>query len=217
MAFNKKTWKDQLAEFTNRYIVTPVTDGTTNIVRHWGRVSQVGDRINASSMNDLENRVDQFALEVTEAIERGATGIIIDRELNPTSMNPLTNAKTTEKLAEKMVREVYTLSQVGGSWSLKGEDGEEESFADFYNTIRDESKYVVVLIGNSKLRPQYVSTNEIHCDGEDRDSQGTMFLRMIMTPSSLYYTSTRMADKTDLGTQVEYVVDGTTLRIIVKE
>lgn len=68
MAFNKKTWKDQLAQYTNRYDVTPVTDGTTNITRHWGNITQVGDKINASTMNDLENRIENADATNTNAI-----------------------------------------------------------------------------------------------------------------------------------------------------
>lgn len=102
-------------------------------------------------------------------------------------------------LSNKLQRVVLYLSkEVGSDYALRDKDGEDVTFTDLYNLVKDESNYVVVLMGNSKLRPQYVSTSEIHCDGEDRDSQGTIFLRMVMTSSVLYYTSSRLADKDDI-------------------
>lgn len=60
MAFNKKTWKDRVAEFINRRLLTK-EDGNTELVtvaRSEGTISVEGDAFNAETMNDLEDRVE---------------------------------------------------------------------------------------------------------------------------------------------------------------
>lgn len=60
MAFNKKTWKDRVAEFINRRLLTR-EDGSTELVtvaRSEGIISVEGDAFNAETMNDLEDRVE---------------------------------------------------------------------------------------------------------------------------------------------------------------
>lgn len=60
MAFNKKTWKDRVAEFINRRLLTK-EDGSTDLVtvaRSEGTISVEGDAFNAETMNDLEDRVE---------------------------------------------------------------------------------------------------------------------------------------------------------------
>lgn len=60
MAFNKKTWKDRVAEFINRRLLTK-EDGSTDLVtvaRSEGIISIEGDAFNAETMNDLEDRVE---------------------------------------------------------------------------------------------------------------------------------------------------------------
>lgn len=60
MAFNKKTWKDRVAEFINRRLLTK-EDGSTELVtvaRSEGTISVEGDAFNAETMNDLEDRVE---------------------------------------------------------------------------------------------------------------------------------------------------------------
>lgn len=102
-------------------------------------------------------------------------------------------------LVDKMERIVLVLSQENSAWVLKYDDGVQLTFNELYEHCRNKSHYIVVLIGNSKLRPQYVSQNEIHCDGEDRDSQGSLFMRMIMTPTILYYQTFRQVETSDLS------------------
>ena len=112
-----------------------------------------------------------------------------------------------DDVADKMERVVLYLSSNNNTYTLRKADNTTVNFSALYSLCRDESKYVVVLIGNSKLRPQYVSASEIHCDGEDRDSQGTMFLRMVMTPTTLYYGTFRQADKSDIPTNTEQLTN----------
>lgn len=60
MAFNKKIWKDRVAEFINRRLLTK-EDGSTDLVtvaRSEGIISVEGDAFNAETMNDLEDRVE---------------------------------------------------------------------------------------------------------------------------------------------------------------
>lgn len=60
MAFTKKTWKDTIAEFPNRRIITDTADNTSKTVtvaRSVGTVSQEGDSWSASNMNGMEQRI----------------------------------------------------------------------------------------------------------------------------------------------------------------
>ena len=59
MAFVKKVWKDRIAEYINRRLITK-EDGTQELVtvaRNEGNISQEGDAFNAANMNDLEERI----------------------------------------------------------------------------------------------------------------------------------------------------------------
>lgn len=60
MAFEKKTWRNRIAEYINRRLLTK-EDGSTELVtvaRDEGTISQEGDAFNAANMNDLEDRID---------------------------------------------------------------------------------------------------------------------------------------------------------------
>lgn len=60
MGFTKKTWKNRIAEYINRRLIT-MEDGSTNLVtvaRDEGTISQEGDAFNAANMNDLEDRIE---------------------------------------------------------------------------------------------------------------------------------------------------------------
>ncbi len=77
MAFEKKEWKDRLAEFAGRRRLTNVDTGEETIVdveRDEGLVQQIGDAFSGSNMNDLEDRIeDGFSVcptsEVIKKIE----------------------------------------------------------------------------------------------------------------------------------------------------
>jgi hypothetical protein len=60
MSFVKKTWKDRLSEFARRYTVAFEGENARNatITLNDGTVSQEGDKFNAATMNDLENRIE---------------------------------------------------------------------------------------------------------------------------------------------------------------
>lgn len=70
MGFTKKTWKNRIAEYINRRLIT-MEDGSTNLVtvaRNEGTISQEGDAFNAANMNDLEDRIEAEFNEVTQSL-----------------------------------------------------------------------------------------------------------------------------------------------------
>ena len=72
MAFNKKTWKDRVAEYINRRLLTK-ENGSTELVtvaRDEGTISVEGDAFNAETMNDLEDRVESAVNELTTNVNK---------------------------------------------------------------------------------------------------------------------------------------------------
>lgn len=58
MAFTIKTWVDRLAEFPNRRRLEPTgIENTYDVVRAEGNVAAEGDKFDAATMNDLEQRI----------------------------------------------------------------------------------------------------------------------------------------------------------------
>jgi len=61
MAYNKKTWTDRVAQYPNRRKITDTSTSvqqTVNVIRDEGTITTVGDVFDASTMNDLETRID---------------------------------------------------------------------------------------------------------------------------------------------------------------
>lgn len=70
MGFTKKTWKNRIAEYINRRLLT-MEDGSTNLVtvaRDEGTISQEGDAFNAANMNDLEDRIEAEFNEINQSL-----------------------------------------------------------------------------------------------------------------------------------------------------
>lgn len=70
MGFTKKTWKNRIAEYINRRLIT-MEDGSTNLVtvaRAEGTISQEGDAFNAANMNDLEDRIAAEFDEINQSL-----------------------------------------------------------------------------------------------------------------------------------------------------
>lgn len=70
MGFTKKTWKNRIAEYINRRLIT-MEDGSTNLVtvaRDEGTISQEGDAFNAANMNDLEDRIEAEFNEINQSL-----------------------------------------------------------------------------------------------------------------------------------------------------
>ena len=59
MAFVKKTWKDRIVQYANRRLLTKSGGEVeqVTVTRDEGTISEAGDQFNASTMNDLENRI----------------------------------------------------------------------------------------------------------------------------------------------------------------
>ena len=86
MGFTKKTWKNRIAEYINRRLLT-MEDGSTNLVtvaRDEGTISQDGDAFNAANMNDLEDRIEAEFNEINRSLTnlknpaKGTEGIFVN-------------------------------------------------------------------------------------------------------------------------------------------
>lgn len=86
MGFTKKTWKNRIAEYINRRLLTN-EDGSTELVtvaRDDGTISQEGDAFNAANMNDLEDRIEAGFTEVNQSLTnlknpaKGTKGILVN-------------------------------------------------------------------------------------------------------------------------------------------
>ena len=99
MAFIKKTWIDRQSEYPNRRKLSPtgVAD-TYDVSRDEGLIIKDGNPFNATSMNDLENRVAEIPT-------------------TPLAMTALLTAGGGQALATKQVRNVTisTSNPSGGS------------------------------------------------------------------------------------------------------
>lgn len=70
MAFVKKTWIDRVVQYANRRLLTKsggVVEQVT-VTRDEGAVSVVGDKFDAATMNDLEDRVETAFDDVDTAL-----------------------------------------------------------------------------------------------------------------------------------------------------
>lgn len=84
MGFTKKTWKNRIAEYINRRLIT-MEDGNTNLVtvaRDEGTISQEGDAFNAANMNDLEDRIEAGFEEVFQSLTQIKTYVGEDGKLH---------------------------------------------------------------------------------------------------------------------------------------
>lgn len=113
MTFRKKTWKDRLAEFAGRRILTRISGSAdsqmvVDVARHEGAVSQPGDAFSESNMNDLEDRIEEGfngtvdkgnALETIEELEANTekgyfADALLVKEING-DLKLLSNVKST--------------------------------------------------------------------------------------------------------------------------
>ena len=103
MAFNKKTWKDRVAEFINRRLLTK-EDGSTDLVtvaRSEGIISVEGDAFNAETMNDLEDRVESAVNELTTNVNKkqDASTAITTSNIGSQSVKYATSAGSANAVA----------------------------------------------------------------------------------------------------------------------
>lgn len=71
MAFVKKTWKDRVVQYANRRLLTKSGGEIEQVVvtRDEGTVTEAGDKFDAATMNDLEDRLEYAFDNVSAAIE----------------------------------------------------------------------------------------------------------------------------------------------------
>lgn len=144
----------------------------------------------------LNARVDTFASLPPGSTAGNAELVDIRVGADGTTYDTAGNA-VREQLDQKMERYVIKLVKTGDSFKLTDYDGNDLTFSDVYDVTHQIKEYVVVLYGNSKLRPQYVSTNEIMFTGLDRSTDAKV-LRIILTPTRLSYDTFVLAEASDL-------------------
>lgn len=105
-------------------------------------------------------------------------------------------------LSSKMERYIVKLIKIGTIYSIQTYDGIAIDFNTLSTVIKDTSKYVVMTYGNSKLRPQYVSTNEIMFIGLDRASSSSKVLRVLFTPTNCNYETFELAEDAEVDAKL---------------
>lgn len=104
----------------------------------------------------------------------------------------------------KMSRYIVRLVQNGSTYTVQDYNTNQTlSFDQLKSAISDTSNYVVCVYGNSKLRPQYVSSGEMMFIGLDRASAEAKILRLIVTPSRVSYETFALAGKGDYYSKAE--------------
>lgn len=104
-----------------------------------------------------------------------------------------------ESVAQKMERYIIRLVQNESVFNIIDIDGSEVDFDTLLTNVKNTSKYVVCVYGNSKLRPQYVGSSEIIFTGLHRDSTGADVLRMIVRPSGIQYDVMEIAKEDEVA------------------
>ena len=133
MAFVQKTWKDRVAEYINRRILTK-EDGTTELIsveRSEGTISQEGDAFSAENMNDLEQRIANEFSEQNKNIPfkfgidaSGNYGYIKDGADSVTPFKKYANLNTGITLTNEDRRRIHNISQhFDRCWALNNSDG----------------------------------------------------------------------------------------------
>lgn len=118
MGFTKKTWKNRIAEYINRRLIT-MEDGSTNLVtvaRDEGTISQEGDAFNAANMNDLEDRIEAGFEEINQSLTQlntdlnGIKSSLLVRSINPTNISNFNEFNVTLEKVGNIVTCQYAIS-----------------------------------------------------------------------------------------------------------
>lgn len=119
MAFDKKTWENRVSQYPGRQQLIPVP-GEENVydaVRADGEASVEGDKVNASSMNDLENRIAEGMdgklsksgdLPENKVMVTGTNGAIETRDVTPAELDNLKGS------TENIQQAINSLKESGG-------------------------------------------------------------------------------------------------------
>ena len=147
MAFLQKTWKDRVAEYINRRVLTK-EDGTTELVsveRSEGTISQEGDAFSAANMNDLEQRIANEFSEQNKKFEwKLAGGTTTGEEvLLPSDFTELNILHSTPKsnYVIHMCREL--VSDVG------------YNISNGYYVSADNSDVTTIFVSQTKVKGMY--------------------------------------------------------------
>lgn len=83
MAYSKKTWVDRQTEYpTRRKLTATGTTDVYDVSREEGLVVAEGDAINATNLNDLEDRIDAGLAECVPASEKAAASGVASLDSN---------------------------------------------------------------------------------------------------------------------------------------
>lgn len=133
MAFLQKTWKDRVAEYINRRVLTK-EDGTTELVsveRSEGTISQEGDAFSAANMNDLEQRIANEFSEQNKKMSDGLRGytnpivIASKNDLTPMEQNGaylLADSEEGREVLNQHSSYVTTTTVEGNFYRMAGAD-----------------------------------------------------------------------------------------------
>lgn len=140
---------------------------------------------------DLDTLLNNLGQEITD-IHTGYDGAQYD------SAGEAVRGQISAIDNSKMERYVIRLvKNSDNTYKLTSLDDNDLTFNEVYQITRKLNEYVVMIYGNSKLRPQYVSTNEMMFIGIDRSTE-TKVLRVIFTPTRLTYETFRLAKWNDI-------------------
>lgn len=148
MAFNKKIWKDRVAEFINRRLLTK-EDGSTELVtvaRSEGTISVEGDAFNAETMNDLEDRVEAAFNELNTNMVQKNSFIAVAGLLKDTAASDMFDLGTVFKSAPYLIAAQIQLES--GVWT------DMRSISDF-KMINNNTKQVRVEKTNASVYANY--------------------------------------------------------------
>lgn len=105
-----------------------------------------------------------------------------------------------EEIGKRMKRYIVRLVKTGDNYVVQDYYTQAAlSFDELKAAISDTSNYVVCVYGNSKLRPQYVSTSEMMFIGLDRASADAKVLRLLVTPTRTAYEVFSLASASDVS------------------
>lgn len=150
MAFVKKTWKNRIAEYINRRLLTN-EDGSTNLVtvaRDEGTISQEGDAFNAANMNDLEDRIESEFNEINQSLTYTTSQDVVIGSLN----------------GKELHRRVYNIIKSDNLQTMTIDtgikSGDIDCMINIYGTYKSSNGVYYVLSPQSSLRCEVVLSSK---------------------------------------------------------
>lgn len=150
MAFVKKTWKNRIAEYINRRLLTN-EEGSTNLVtvaRDEGTISQEGDAFNAANMNDLEDRIESEFNEINQSLTYTTSQDVVIGSLN----------------GKELHRRVYNIIKSDNLQTMTIDtgikSGDIDCMINIYGTYKASNGVYYVLSPQSSLRCEVVLSSK---------------------------------------------------------